>query len=106
MELVLAVLSWACILAGVGFLIVSGIGIVRMPDVFTRMHAAGIADTLGAYLVLLGLFFQAGLTINAAKLVLIGVFLFLTSPVATHAVARAALQGGVKPLLGPDREDG
>ena len=102
MELILDLISWGFILSGGFFLIVSGIGILRMPDVFTRMHAAGIADTMGADLILTGLIFQAGLSLISAKLLVILVFLFLTSPVSTHAVARAALQGGLKPVLHDD----
>ena len=70
-----------------------------MPDVFTRQHAAGIADTMGADLILTGLIFQAGFSLVSLKLLLILLFLFLTSPVATHALSRAALEGGVKPIL-------
>jgi multicomponent Na+:H+ antiporter subunit G len=99
MELVLDLISWGFILSGSFFLIVSGVGILRMPDVFTRLHAAGIADTMGADLILTGLLFQSGFSLVSAKIILILVFLFLTSPVSTHAVARAALQGGVKPIL-------
>ncbi len=103
-ELLVDLISWGFILSGVFFLIVSGIGILRMPDVFTRMHAAGIADTAGADLILLGLVLQSGFTLVSAKLLLILGFLMFTSPVATHAVARAALHGGVKPILSKGKE--
>jgi len=99
MTVVLDILSWICLLAGSGFAIIAGIGLLRLPDFFTRMHAAGIGDTLGAGLILLGLMLQAGLTLNLVKLVLILVFIFFTSPTSTHAVAKAALHGGLKPLL-------
>ena len=72
---------------------------VRMPDLYTRMHAASVTDTFGAGLVLLGLLLQAGLTLVGAKIVIIGLLLFFTSPTATHALAKAALARGVKPLL-------
>ncbi len=104
MELILDALSWAFIVSGAFFLIVSGIGILRMPDVYTRLHAAGIADTLGADLILTGLLFQSGLSLVSVKIILILLFLFLTSPVSTHAVARAALQGGVEPILHDRKE--
>jgi multicomponent Na+:H+ antiporter subunit G len=71
----------------------------RFPDFFTRLHAAGIADTLCALLILLGLALQAGFTLVSLKLFLIFVFLFFTSPAATHALANAALHGGLKPKL-------
>lgn len=99
MSIVLDILSWLCLLAGSGFAVIAGIGLLRLPDVFTRMHAAGIGDTLGAGLIVLGLMLQAGLTLNLIKLVLIMVFIFFTSPTSTHAVAKAALHGGLKPLL-------
>lgn len=87
------------VFAGVGFCLVGAIGVMRFPDVFARMHSAGITDTLGALLVLLGLTLLAGWSLAAAKLVFILVFLWMTSPTATHALAKAALHGGVEPLL-------
>ncbi|MBL4623009.1 MAG: monovalent cation/H(+) antiporter subunit G [Immundisolibacteraceae bacterium] len=96
---VLDSLSWLLLLSGCACLLISAIGLLRMPDLFTRMHAAGIGDTLGAILVLAGLMLQAGLSITLVKLVLILFFLLFTSPTACHALARAALAGGQKPLL-------
>jgi multicomponent Na+:H+ antiporter subunit G len=63
------------------------------------MHSAGITDTLGAFLVLLGLMLLAGWSLAAAKLVFILAFLWMTSPTSTHALAKAALHGGEKPVL-------
>jgi multicomponent Na+:H+ antiporter subunit G len=91
--------SWVLLAAGGLFCIAGGIGLLRMPDVYTRMHAASVTDTLGAGLVLLGLILQAGWTLVMAKLVIIGLLIFFTSPAATHALARAALGRGLKPLL-------
>ena len=91
--------SWICLLAGGCFCIVGTIGLNRMPDLFTRMHAAGITDTVGAGLVLLGLMLQAGWSLVMVKLAFIGVLIFFTSPAATHALAKAALARGLKPLL-------
>lgn len=99
MEVVIDLLSWALLLAGAFFMLVSGVGILRMPDVYTRIHAAGVKDTLGAALTLIGLMLQAGLTLVTVKLLLIWIFLWFTSPVASHSVARAALLGGVRPIL-------
>lgn len=93
------VLSWICILAGAFLGIVGGIGIHRFPDFYTRLHAAGITDTLCAALFLLGLGIQAGLTLVSFKLLLIFGFLFFTSPTASHALAYAALKGRLKPKL-------
>ncbi len=105
MDLALDLLSWFCLVAGVLFGVTAGIGLLRLPDLFTRMHAAGIGDTLAAALVVLGLTLQAGLTINLIKLALIMVFILLTSPTSTHALAKAALHGGVKPLLDSGKDD-
>jgi multicomponent Na+:H+ antiporter subunit G len=99
MELVLDITSWICLVAGSIFALIGAIGIIRLPDVFSRMHGAGIIDTAGAGLILIGLAFQAGLTLVTVKLLLIIVFLMFTSPTSTHALARAALNGGVKPLV-------
>lgn len=91
--------SWVCLVSGGFFCVVGGIGIVRMPDFYTRMHAASVIETLGAGLLLLGLILQAGLTLIAAKLVVLGLLIFFTSPAATHALARAAMARGLAPLL-------
>jgi len=93
----LDILSWVLIVVGVGFSIVGAIGLLRFPDFYTRLHAAGITDTLGAWLILLGVLLQVESWLVAVKLVLIVVFLFFTSPTATHALARAALASGLKP---------
>ncbi len=99
MAMITDILSWMLLLGGGFFLIVGGIGLLRLPDFYTRLHAAGITDTLGAGLILLGLMVQAGPTLVTIKLILIGVFLFFTSPTATHAVANAAFVAGLKPRL-------
>ena len=101
---ILDALSWIFILGGAGFLIVSGIGLVRFPDFYTRLHGAGITDTLGAELMLIGMLFQTPDWLVAAKLILIGVFLFFTSPTSTHAVANAAFVSGLRPELAEDFE--
>jgi len=92
--------SWVCLLAGAFFAISGGVGILRFPDFFTRMHATGVTDTLCAGLILVGLMFQAGWSAALLKLFLILAFLLLTSPTATHAIAKAALHGKLK--LVPD----
>ena len=99
MDIILELLSWGLLAVGAIFLIIGGIGMIRLPDVFARMHGAGIIDTMGACTILLGLTFQAGLNIVSIKLVIIVVFIMFTSPTATHALARAALHGGVNPRV-------
>ncbi len=99
-------LSWLALLGGVFFIIVGGAGTLRMPDFYTRLHAAGVTDTMGAGLVLLGLMIQAGLTLITVKLALIWLFLWFTSPTASHALARAALSDRqrIEPLLYKENE--
>jgi multicomponent Na+:H+ antiporter subunit G len=91
------VVSWALLLAGAGFCLVGGLGLMRLPDVYTRMHAAGITDTMGAGLIVLGLILQGGFTLVSVKLALIMLFIVFTSPTSTHALAQAALAGGLAP---------
>ena len=96
----------AGILMGTGglFCIVGAVGMLRMPDFYTRMHAASVVETLGAGLILLGLLLQAGFTLVSAKLVVIALLIFFASPTATHALARAALERGLKPMAHPRKE--
>jgi multicomponent Na+:H+ antiporter subunit G len=97
--MIVELVSWACILAGALLGVVGGIGIHRFPDFYSRLHAVGITDTLCAALFLFGLALQAGLSLASFKLFLIFVFLFFTSPTASHALANAARHGGLKPEL-------
>jgi multicomponent Na+:H+ antiporter subunit G len=97
--LVIDILSWVLIVGGGAFCIIGGVGMLRMPDVFTRMHAAGIIDTAGLGLILGGLMLQAGFTLVTAKLALILVFVLYTSPMSTHALAQSAVSTGIRPLL-------
>jgi multicomponent Na+:H+ antiporter subunit G len=92
--------AYLLIFAGAVFCLIGAIGILRFPDVYSRMHAAGITDTAGAFSILLGLMLLAGFTISLAKLIFILAFLWVASPTATHALAKAARQGGVHPQLG------
>lgn len=96
MTLVIDMFSWICLLSGGFFVLASTIGLLRFPDFFTRLHAAGLADTLGVLLITIGLIFQAGFSHVSVKLILIFVFIFFTSPAATHALAKAAIHGGLK----------
>ena len=103
-ELVLDLISAGLLAAGSIFVLIGGFGLIRLPDFYTRLHAAGITDTLGAELILLGLMFQAGLSLVTVKLILISLFIFFTSPTATHAVANAARVMGLNPMLVPDKD--
>jgi multicomponent Na+:H+ antiporter subunit G len=102
-ETMLDLVSWAFILAGSFFIVVGAIGVMRMPDVYTRMHAASVTDTLGAGFLFAGLMVQAGLGLVALKLGFILALFFFIGPVATHALAQTALHAAVKPLLSEDR---
>lgn len=99
-DLARVVAGSVALVLGLAFVLIGTIGVLRFPDFYTRLHAAGVTDTLGAELMLLGLILQADSGFTAAKLVLIGLFLFLTSPTATHALANAAYTAGLEPLLG------
>ena len=92
------VLSVVLILAGSAFVIIGGVGLLRLPDFYTRIHAAGITDTLGTWMILFGLMLHEGLTLNCAKLGMLLFFLLATSPLASHALAKAAFIRGLVPL--------
>ncbi len=100
---ILYVISWVAIVSGAFFVLVGAIGLIRMPDVFTRKHAASVIDTVGAGLLISGMMLQAGWSIVTLKLAFIFFLLLMTSPVATHALAQAALAAGVSPELKEDR---
>lgn len=95
--------SVAFIAVGLLFVLGGTLGVLRLPDFFTRIHAAGMTDTLGAELIILGLIVQEGFTQLSLKFLFVSFFLLLTSPTATHAVANAAYQAGLKPRLGKFR---
>jgi len=100
----LDIAAWICLLGGSFFGISGAVGLHRFPDFYTRMHATGVTDTLCAALILFGLMLQAGTLLLVAKLFLTLALLLLTSPTATHALARAAMHGNLSPLL-DDREE-
>ncbi|MFQ5992244.1 MAG: monovalent cation/H(+) antiporter subunit G [Nitrospiraceae bacterium] len=91
------------ILLGLFFLVTAAIGMIRLPDVFTRSHAVALTDSLGAFLVLSGLAIHQGPTLNAVKTFLVLVLIFLLNPVIAHATMRAALRSGIKPWTRADR---
>lgn len=99
MSLFLEITGWILLVGGAIFIFIGSFGLLRFPDLFTRLHAASVTDTMGAGLTLTGLILQAGLTQTSIKLVLILLFLFFTGPTAVHALAKAAIHGGVKPIV-------
>jgi len=98
------VVVWALLLGGVFFAVVGGIGLIRLPDLFSRMHGSGMTDTLGAGMILSGLALHSGADLVTVKLVAVMFFLLVTSPTSTHALSRAALARGVRPWVA-DSED-
>ncbi len=103
MMLAVEIASWGFILLGSFFTIVGAFGLVRMPEVFTRMHAASVTDTLGVGFLILGMGLQAGFGLVTLKLLFLLALFFFTGPVVTHALAQACLHEGIKPLLAEDR---
>ena len=95
MTALLDVLSWIALMSGVAFCVLGAVGLLRMPDFWARTHAAGLTDTLGAGLILVGLMFQAGISLVTIKLLMILGFLYVASPTAGHALFRAAHARGV-----------
>lgn len=106
MALVLDLLSWVAILIGAAAMLIGALGLLRLPDVFARMHGAGMIDTAGLTLILLGLMLQAGLTLITVKLILIVLFVVYTSPMTSHALARACLLAGLRPLGRVEADEG
>jgi multicomponent Na+:H+ antiporter subunit G len=102
---ILDAVSWVLLVAGGLFVIVGGIGLLRLPDFYTRIHAAGITDTLGTWLILAGLCFQSESFLVTAKLLTLLFFMVVTSPLATHALAKAAYLRGLDPLQGRELVD-
>ena len=98
------ILGIAAVIAGAFFLLVGGIGLIRLPDFYSRNHATGKSDTLGIMLVIFGLMLIEGFTINSAKLFFALIFVLLTNPTGTHALANAALQTGLKPWFRKNTE--
>lgn len=104
MSLLLDTASWVFILAGGLFMLTGALGILRMPDFYTRLHAAGMTDTMGSAFILAGLILQGGWTLTPVRLGLILLFLYFTGPVATHALANAAYRAGLRPQLAENKE--
>ncbi len=85
------------ICGGVFFFLTSTIGLLRFPDLYSRMHATGKGDTLAVLLVIAGAICHHGINLNSAKLLLIAIFIFIANPTGTHAIGRAAYRCGIKP---------
>lgn len=92
------ILSIIFIVAGLFFLIVAAIGVIRLPDVFSRSHAVSLTDSLGAFLMLVGIALHEGLSKNMLKILVVIALLYILNPVIAHATIRAALRSGLKPM--------
>lgn len=101
MDLILDILSWVLLMGGVFLGITGAVGTLRFPDFYTRSHASSVSDTLCALMIITGLVLQAGFTLVTVKLIMILLFLWYTSPAASHALMRAAHHMGVPPILLP-----
>jgi multicomponent Na+:H+ antiporter subunit G len=97
-------ISWLLLALGGFFVLVGGVGALRMPDLYTRMHAISVTETLGTILVLLGLMVMAGWSLASFKLFAIMLFLLFTAPVSSYALANTAMLGGTKPILGGEKQ--
>ena len=97
MALLLDIASWLLLGLGGIFLLIGGIGALRFSDLYSRMHAASLTDSIGTLLVLLGILLQAGWSLAGAKIGAILIFMLLTGPTASYALANAAFLSGLKP---------
>ena len=100
-DLALDIVSWVLLCLGGSFVLIGGIGALRLPGFYTRLHAASLTDTMATILIFTGIMLQAGFSLAAVKLLAIMVFLLLTGPTASYALANAALQSGLKPDADP-----
>jgi multicomponent Na+:H+ antiporter subunit G len=105
MEMLREAVSGICLVAGSCFAVIGGIGVLRLPDFYTRLHGGGITDTLGAGLILVGLMFQSESPFTTVKLLMILAFLLTCSPTSCHALAQSAVTEGLQPLLAQKKDD-
>ena len=98
MDFVLDVTTGICFFIGSLSIIIGACGLIKLPDVFSRIHAAGIIDTGGTAFFVLGMIFQTGWSLITVKLILIGVFIFFTSPVTSHVTANLARKSNLMPV--------
>lgn len=86
--------------SGFFFTAVAALGVIRFPDFYTRLHAAGKGDTLGIALSIIGLALYNGFNLVSIKLLFIVIFIFIANPIGTHVLSRAAFKSGIKPWTG------
>ena len=98
LDALINVASVIFLIIGIFFILTGSIGMLRLPDVFARIHAAGMIDTAGSAFIILGMILQSGLSLITAKLVFIGIFIFFTSPITGHVTANLARKKGLIPI--------
>lgn len=105
-QAITSLLAYASIAVGSAFIVIGGIGVLRMPEIYTRMHASSVTETAGSLFVLIGLMILSGLSLATVKLFAIALFLLFTSPVSTYALVNTALIAGQKPALCKEQRGG
>ena len=90
-------IAYLFIFLGLVFIFFGTLGIIRFPDIYTRLQTSSKCDAAGAVALLVGLMIREGLDSLSLRILLILVFLLLTNPVASHAIARSAFIRGIKP---------
>lgn len=103
MAILADIVTFLLLVGGVISMLIGSYGLLKMPDVFARMHAAGMVDTLGLGLIMVGLMVQAGFSLVTFKLFLIIAFVLYTGPAVTYALAQACLNNGVEPMVASDQ---
>jgi multicomponent Na+:H+ antiporter subunit G len=96
-DMLLNILSWVLILSGSAFTLIGAIGTLRFPDFWSRLHAASVSESAGMILLVSGMCLHSGFTLITVKLIIIAIFIFITGPTSTHAVASASLTSGETP---------
>jgi len=96
MDSVITVVTGLCALLGIVLILTGGVGVLRLPDFYTRMHAAGVTETLAAFFIVVALMLEVGWGLGFFKLLFIMLFVLITSPTASHALAKAARHGRLR----------
>ncbi|MBL1142873.1 MAG: monovalent cation/H(+) antiporter subunit G [Proteobacteria bacterium] len=99
----ITIISGVFIITGALAIIIGLIGVFRMPDFYTKLHAASVIDTMGTMLIIVGLMLYSGFNLVSVKLLLIMIFILITTPTAAHALAKSALHGGLEPVLNKNK---
>lgn len=106
----MSIVSLVLIILGLIFFTGGSVGILRFPDIYSRLHPAGKLDTMGLLMTLGGMAvyvasdFTVSALLTALKIMLIVVFIFITSPTATHALADAGMRAGLWPWTKASKE--